>query len=78
MSVAKSIFSVKVRTTLAKYLFMLLCGIALPLICGYVKLNPGSKKTKSCHNFVLRHWNLNSITSHNFSKRSLLAEVYNV
>ena len=56
---------------------MLLCGITLLLICGDVELNPESKKTKSCYNFSLCHWDVNSIASHNFSKRSLLAEAYN-
>ena len=39
--VARCIFSVNFRITLAKYLFMLLCEITLPLICGDVELNPG-------------------------------------
>ena len=77
MRVAKCIFSVNVRTTLAKYLFMLLCGITLLLICGDVELNLGPKKTKSCYNFSLYCWNLNSVTAHNFSIISLL-EAYNV
>ena len=77
MRFAKSIFSVNVRTTLAKYLFMLLCGVTLLLICVDVELNPGPKKTKSCYNFSLCHWNLNRITAYNFSKISLL-EAYNV
>ena len=49
MRVAKSIFSTNFRTTLAKYLFMLLCGINLLLICGDDELNPGPKKTKTCY-----------------------------
>ena len=51
---------------------MLLCGITLLLICSDVKLNPGPKKTKSCYNFSLCHWKLNSITAHKFSNISLL------
>ena len=76
MRVAKSLSSVNVSTILAKYLFMLLCGITLLLICGDTELNPGTKKTKSCYNFSLCHWNLNCITVHNFSKISLLEAYY--
>ena len=36
-----------------------------------IELNPGSK-TNSCKSFWICHWNLNSITSHNFIKVSLL------
>ena len=75
MRVAKSIFSV--RTTLAKYLFISLCGITLLLICADAELNHGPKKSESYCNFSLCHWNLNSITAHNFSK-ILLIEAYNV
>ena len=76
MRVAKSFFSVNFGTTLAKCLFMLLCGITLLPICGDVQLDPGPKKAKSCNNFFLCHWNLYSITAHNFSEISLL-EAYN-
>ena len=55
---------------------MLLCGITLLLICGDVKLNLGPKKTKSCYNFFLYYWNLNSVTAQNVSIISLL-EAYN-
>ena len=51
MSVAKCVFTVYVKITLAKYLLMLLCGITVLLICGDVELNLGPKKTKSYHNF---------------------------
>ena len=61
--VARCIFSVNFRITLAKYLFMLLCEITLPLICGDVEVNPGLQKTKPCYKFSLCHWNLNSITT---------------
>ena len=74
--VPKSIFSMNFKTTLAKYLFMVICGITLLLIFGGVELNPGPKKTKSCNNFYRGHWNLNSITAPNFSKISLL-KAYN-
>lgn len=55
---------------------MLLCGITPLLIRGDVEINLGLKKTKSCYNFFLSHWNLNSFIAHNFSKISLL-EAYN-
>ena len=47
MRVGKSIFSVNIGTTLEIYLFMLLCGITLQLICGDVKFSPGLKKKQS-------------------------------
>ena len=46
------------------------------MICGYIELNPEPKKDKSCDNFSLCHWSLNSIAAHDFSKLSLL-EAYN-
>ena len=39
---------------------------------GDIELNPGPKPN-SCKSFSICHWNLNSITSHNFIKVSLLA-----
>ena len=44
--------------------------------CGDIELNPGSKKGSSCYNFSVAHWNLNSITAHNFAKIDLL-QAYN-
>ena len=41
-----------------------------------MELSPGPKKTKSFHYFSLCHWNLNSLSDHNFSKL-LLIETYN-
>ena len=38
-------------------------------LSGDIELNPGPN---SCKSFVICHWNLNSITSHNFIKVSLL------
>ena len=76
MRFPKSVFSVNFRTRIAKYFFMLICGITLLLICGDVELNPGPKKTKSSYNFSLCHWNLNSITAHTFSEISLLKAYY--
>ena len=40
-------------------------------LSGDIELNPGPKP-KSCKSFSICHWNLNSITSHNFIKVSLL------
>ena len=42
------------------------------IICVDIKLNPGPKKDKSCDNFSLSQWNLNSIAAYDFSKLSLL------
>ena len=42
---------------------------------GDIELNP-SPKPNSCKSFSICHWNLNSITSHNFIKVSLLT-IYN-
>ena len=42
---------------------------------GDIEKNPGPK-TKSCQSFSICHWNLNSISAHNFSKLSLL-QAYN-
>ena len=40
-------------------------------LSGDIELNPGSKPI-SCKSFSICYWNLNSITSHNFIKVSLL------
>ena len=40
-------------------------------VCGYVELNPVPKNRNSCYNFSICHWNLNSITAHNFAKVNL-------
>ena len=44
--------------------------------CGDTELNPGPKKRSSCYNFSVCHWNLTSITAHNFAKIDLL-QAYN-
>ena len=56
--------------------FFIFCVLIVLIICGDIELNRGPKKDKSCDNFSLGHWNLNSITAHDFSKLSLL-EAYN-
>ena len=38
---------------------------------GYIKMNPGPKPNPS-HSFSICHWNLNSLTAHNYLKVSLL------
>ena len=43
----------------------------LPQLSDRIELNPGPKPN-FCKNFSICHWNLNSITSHNFIKVSLL------
>ena len=40
-------------------------------LSGDIWLDPGPK-SNSCENFSVCHWNLNSISAHNFSKVSLL------
>ena len=61
-----------------KQILILFCYLNLLLLCGDVELNPGpsAKDSYSCYNFSLCHWNLNSITAHDFSKVSLL-EAFN-
>ena len=38
---------------------------------GDIEMNPGPKPNP-CHSFSIRHWNLNSLTAHNYLKVSLL------
>ena len=60
-----------------QFFFLALCSYTSGvLICGDVELSPGPKKTKSCYNFSSCNWNLNSITTYNFSKTPVL-EMYN-
>ena len=46
-------------------------------LSGDIELNPGPKPN-SCKSFSICHWNLNSITSHNFIKVSLLTAYYSI
>ena len=47
------------------------------LLCGDIELNPGPiEKRNSRFNFSISHYNLNSLTTHNFEKVNLL-EAYN-
>ena len=56
---------------LANYLCQVqLCKLHI-ILSGDIELNPGLK-SNSCENFPVCHWNLNSISAHNFSKVSLL------
>ena len=41
------------------------------MLCGDIESNPGPRPNSS-QSFSICHWNLNSITAHNFSKISLL------
>ena len=50
---------------------ILFCGCVFYMLCRNGVLNPGPKPN-SCENFSVFHWNLNSISAHNFSKVSLL------
>ena len=40
-------------------------------LSGHVEENPGPKP-KPCQSFSICHWNVNSVSAHNFSKVSLL------
>ena len=51
-----------------RFVFILL----ILFVCGDVELNPGPKNRNFCYNFLICHWNLNSITAHNFAKVNLL------
>ena len=57
--------------------FFIFCVLIVVIICGDVEFNSGAKEDKSCDNFSLCHWNLNSIAAHDFSKLSLL-ETYHM
>ena len=43
----------------------------LVLLSGYVEINPDPKRTPKA-NLSICHWNLNSISAHNYAKLSLL------
>ena len=44
---------------------------SLSLLSGEVEINPGAKRTPK-GNLLICHWNLNSISAHNYVKLSLL------
>ena len=46
------------------------------LACGDTESNPGPRRHDSYYNFLVCHWNLNSVTEHNVGKIKLL-EAYN-
>ena len=52
------------------FLFLLtLLYVFVLLQChGDIELNPGPKKKSKDNTLSVRHWNINSITAHNFSK----------
>ena len=52
--------------------FYFVCILLILFVYGDVELNPGPKNRNSCYNFSICHWNLNSITAHNFAKVNLL------
>ena len=56
--------------------FLIFCVLIVLIICGDIELNSEPENYKSCKNFSLCHWNLNSIAVHDFPKLSLL-EAYN-
>ena len=56
--------------------FFIFCVLIVLIICGDIQLNLAPTKDKSCDNFSLCHWKLNSIAAQDFSNLSLL-EAYN-
>ena len=72
---SKTKFQLNSNGTEVSY-FFIFCVLIVLITCGEIELNPGPKKDKSCDNFPLCHWNLNSIAAHDLSKLSLL-EAYN-
>ena len=76
--VFKICYCVRICFSQLNYVHLTLNTILMLLICtGDVGLNPGPKKSNSCYNFSMCHWNLNSVAAHDLSKLSLL-ETYNV
>ena len=56
---------------LSTYLFHVWLCLILTKRSGDIEQNPGPKPS-SCQRFSICHWNLNSISAHNFIKLSLL------
>ena len=56
---------------LVTYVFHVWLYLILTKRSGDIEQNPGSKPN-SCQSFSICHWNLNSISAHNFIKISLL------
>ena len=54
--------------TFMRYIWV--CSIIIEM-SGDIKMNPGPKPS-SCNKCFICHWNLNSISAHNFMKLSLL------
>ena len=46
------------------------------LTCGDIESNAEPRRCDSCYNFLICHWNLNSMTSHSFEKINPL-DAYN-
>ena len=76
-------FYIRCKSNVAGPLLYTIAGISItslsifPLLCGNEESDPGSnKKRSSWFNFSISHWNLNSLTVHNFKKVNLL-EAYN-
>ena len=76
----KSVICIYNRHTLYLYLLanyfcqVWLCKLHISLGVD-IELNP-EPKSNSCENVSVYHWNLNSISAHNFSKVSLLMNAY--
>ena len=61
-----TLFTIFVSSNLLYWLYIFLITLS-----GDVKLNPGPKR-KATQTLSICHWNLNSISVHNFAKLSLL------
>ena len=77
MNTWSSITKAKFQNSFVLSFFFLITFLSLLLILSNdVELNPGPKKDSSKRNFLIAHWNLNSIAAQNFVKLSQL-EAYN-
>ena len=56
--------------------FCFVFTLLISFVCCDVELNPGRKNRNPCYNFSICHWNLKSITAHNFARVNLL-QAYN-
>ena len=74
--VSKSLSALLLSNYCTIAVYFVSCMALTLFICGDMELNPGPKNTKSSYNVWLCHWNLNSLSAHDFSKLSLI-EVYN-
>ena len=48
------------------------------ITCGDIESNPEPRSCDSCCNFSMCHWNLSSMTAHNFEKINLLEACHTI